>query len=209
MFGETARQTVLCINKESCIWCCEIYKCDVSHAGDVIIQARLTRGEDEAFRTSLLLPLRKWIRLDCYIQDSKVQNSACSSGWQHAELGKKNYLRQHKTVFLSCEFAPVPLLCEVWGFCCNSCKILKDGPAGKCSLHSNFELFAAECFLYVCVYLISCIITCMSYSQVLLDVTWDADIHRYAYMYGIDFLVFLMHFLNKRQWKYHGKPLSL
>lgn len=110
-------------------------------------------------------------------------------------IRKKIYLRQHMTVFLSCEFAPVPLLWEVWGFCCNSCKILKDGPAGKCSLHSNFELFAAECFLYVCVYLSSCIITCMSYSQVLLDVTWDGDIHRYAYMYGIDFFVFLMHFL--------------
>lgn len=33
----------------------------------------------------------------------------------------------------------------------------------------------------------------MSYSQVLLDVTWDSDIHKYAYVYSIDF--FLLHFL--------------
>lgn len=120
---------------------------------------------------------------------------------------KKMYLRQHITVFLSCEFAPVPLLCKVWGFCCNSCKILKDGPAGKCSLHSNLELFAAECFLFVRVYLGSCIITCMSNSQVLLDVTWGGDIHRYAYMYGIDF--FLRTFSDKSQRKHHRTPLSL
>lgn len=184
VFCETAEQTVLCINKESCIWRCEIYKCDISHVGDVTIQARLTRGEDEAFRTSLLLPLRKWIRLDCYIQDSTVQNSASSSGWHYAELGEKKYLRQHLIViyFFIYLFGLVSLLlCEVWGFCCNSCKILKYGPAGKCRLHSNLKLFAAECSLYVCLHLSSCIITCMSYSQVLLDVTWDGDIYRSEY----------------------------
>ena len=193
-------QTVLCINKESCIWCCEIYKCDISHVGDVIIQARLTRGEDEAFRASLFLPLRKWIRLDCYIQDSKVQTSGCSSGWQLADLEKNvpqaTYLF---FVFLSCELASVPLLFEIWGFCSNSCKILKDAPAGKCSLHSNLELFAAECFLYVCIYLSSCIITCMSYSQVLLDITWDSDIHRFTYMYGIHFLFNALSTLDNSQ----------
>ncbi|XP_070765272.1 protein sel-1 homolog 3 [Enoplosus armatus] len=40
--------------------------------GDIIIQARMTTGEDEAFQASVVLPLWKWIRLDCYIQDSKV-----------------------------------------------------------------------------------------------------------------------------------------
>ncbi|XP_027884145.1 protein sel-1 homolog 3 isoform X2 [Xiphophorus couchianus] len=44
----------------------------LSETGDIIIQARLTTGEDEAFRTHLMLPLWKWIRLDCYILDSKV-----------------------------------------------------------------------------------------------------------------------------------------
>ncbi|CAK6956152.1 protein sel-1 homolog 3%2C partial [Scomber scombrus] len=44
----------------------------LTDTGDIIIQARLTTGEDEAFRTSVKLPLWKWIRLDCYIQDSKV-----------------------------------------------------------------------------------------------------------------------------------------
>ncbi|MEQ2181845.1 hypothetical protein GOODEAATRI_015802, partial [Goodea atripinnis] len=44
----------------------------VSETGDIIIQARVTTGEDEAFRTHLMLPLWKWIRLDCYILDSKV-----------------------------------------------------------------------------------------------------------------------------------------
>ncbi|XP_067453772.1 protein sel-1 homolog 3 [Thunnus thynnus] len=44
----------------------------LTDTGDIIIQARVTTGEDEAFRTSVVLPLRKWIRLDCYIQDSKV-----------------------------------------------------------------------------------------------------------------------------------------
>lgn len=48
------------------------YDCHISCVGDVIIQARVTTGEDEAFQASVVLPLRKWIRLDCYIQDSKV-----------------------------------------------------------------------------------------------------------------------------------------
>ncbi|XP_056893155.1 protein sel-1 homolog 3 isoform X1 [Takifugu flavidus] len=55
----------------------------LTDAGDVIIQARLARGEDEAFRTSLHLPLRKWIRLDCYIQDSKVLLDATWDGDIH------------------------------------------------------------------------------------------------------------------------------
>ncbi|XP_071343140.1 protein sel-1 homolog 3 [Trachinotus anak] len=44
----------------------------LTDTGDVIIQARVTTGEDEAFRAGAALPLRKWIRLDCYIRDSKV-----------------------------------------------------------------------------------------------------------------------------------------
>ncbi|XP_029906417.1 protein sel-1 homolog 3 [Myripristis murdjan] len=44
----------------------------LTDTGDVIIQARLTTGRDEAFRSHVALPLWKWIRLDCYIQDSKV-----------------------------------------------------------------------------------------------------------------------------------------
>ncbi|KAM4574213.1 protein sel-1 homolog 3 isoform 1-T2 [Fundulus diaphanus] len=44
----------------------------LSETGDIIIQARMTTGEDEAFRAYLMLPLWKWIRLDCYILDSKV-----------------------------------------------------------------------------------------------------------------------------------------
>ncbi|KAG7228882.1 hypothetical protein INR49_008660 [Caranx melampygus] len=44
----------------------------LTDTGDVVIQARVTTGEDEAFQASVCLPLRKWIRLDCYIQDSKV-----------------------------------------------------------------------------------------------------------------------------------------
>lgn len=44
----------------------------LTNTGDVVIQARVTRGKDEAFRAGIALPLWKWIRLDCYIQDSKV-----------------------------------------------------------------------------------------------------------------------------------------
>ncbi|KAM4739983.1 protein sel-1 homolog 3 [Anableps anableps] len=44
----------------------------LSETGDIIIQARLTTREDEAFQSHLMLPLWKWIRLDCYILDSKV-----------------------------------------------------------------------------------------------------------------------------------------
>lgn len=73
MFCGTAEQTVLCINKERRISCGEIYDCHLSFVGGVMIQARVTSGEDEAFRANLVFPLRKWIRLDCYIQDSKVQ----------------------------------------------------------------------------------------------------------------------------------------
>ncbi|XP_038131845.1 protein sel-1 homolog 3 [Cyprinodon tularosa] len=44
----------------------------LSETGDIIIQARLKSGEDEAFKAVLMLPLWNWIRLDCYIVDSKV-----------------------------------------------------------------------------------------------------------------------------------------
>ncbi|XP_027146236.1 protein sel-1 homolog 3 isoform X2 [Larimichthys crocea] len=44
----------------------------LTDTGNVIIQARLTTGEDEAFQSRVVLPLWKWIRLDCYIQNSKV-----------------------------------------------------------------------------------------------------------------------------------------
>ncbi|XP_023284508.1 protein sel-1 homolog 3-like isoform X1 [Seriola lalandi dorsalis] len=44
----------------------------LTDTGDVIIQARVTTGEDEAFQARVALPLWKWIRLDCYIRDSKV-----------------------------------------------------------------------------------------------------------------------------------------
>ncbi|XP_047442199.1 protein sel-1 homolog 3 isoform X2 [Mugil cephalus] len=44
----------------------------LTDTGDIIIQARVTTGEYEAFLASVMLPLWKWIRLDCYIQDSKV-----------------------------------------------------------------------------------------------------------------------------------------
>ncbi|KAK2835899.1 hypothetical protein Q5P01_016383 [Channa striata] len=43
----------------------------LSDTGNVITQARVTSGEDEAFRARVVLPRWKWIRLDCYIQDSK------------------------------------------------------------------------------------------------------------------------------------------
>ncbi|KAM3620581.1 uncharacterized protein V6R79_025623 [Siganus canaliculatus] len=48
----------------------------LTDTGDVIIQARVATGEDEAFRANAVLPLRKWIRLDCYIENSKVQLDA-------------------------------------------------------------------------------------------------------------------------------------
>lgn len=66
------KQPGLCINKEPVISCGVIYDCHISCVGDVIIQARLTEGDDEAFRTNVELPLWKWIRLDCYVVGSKV-----------------------------------------------------------------------------------------------------------------------------------------
>lgn len=195
VFCETAEQTVWCINKESCICCGEIYKCRISLVGDVIIQARLARGEDEAFRTSLLLPLRKWIRLDCYIQDSEVQNSACSPGCQN--WGGEGPQATDFSLFVwVCSTA---LALRGLSSCWNSCKILKDVcfPAGKCSPRCNLEPFAAECFLCACIFLSSCIITCASYSQVQLHATWDSDIHRYVYMYDTGLFVFLHLFLTK------------
>ncbi|KAM4629257.1 protein sel-1 homolog 3 [Polymixia lowei] len=46
----------------------------LTNTGNVIIQARMTAGGDEAFQSHVVLPLWTWIRLDCYIQDSKVEN---------------------------------------------------------------------------------------------------------------------------------------
>ncbi|XP_006790304.1 protein sel-1 homolog 3 [Neolamprologus brichardi] len=44
----------------------------LTDTGNIIIQARKITGEDEAFQVQAMLPLLKWIRLDCYIQDSEV-----------------------------------------------------------------------------------------------------------------------------------------
>uniref|UniRef100_UPI0037E8532C protein sel-1 homolog 3 isoform X2 n=1 Tax=Semicossyphus pulcher TaxID=241346 RepID=UPI0037E8532C len=44
----------------------------LTHAGDVIIQVRVTTGREEAFEAGVELPLRKWIRLDCTIRDAQV-----------------------------------------------------------------------------------------------------------------------------------------
>ncbi|XP_059197524.1 protein sel-1 homolog 3 [Centropristis striata] len=55
----------------------------LTDTGDVIIQARVTTGEDEAFRARVVLPRRKWIRLDCYIQDSKVLLASTWDGQTH------------------------------------------------------------------------------------------------------------------------------
>lgn len=71
-FVKLWKQTVLCINKELWMYCGEIYGGHISCVGNVITQARVTSGEDEAFRARVVLPRWKWIRLDCYIQDSKV-----------------------------------------------------------------------------------------------------------------------------------------
>ncbi|KAJ7986538.1 hypothetical protein DPEC_G00340900 [Dallia pectoralis] len=44
----------------------------LTNTGDVIIQVRLTSGGDQAFRAHTAMPLFTWIRLDCFIQHSKV-----------------------------------------------------------------------------------------------------------------------------------------
>ncbi|XP_062306400.1 protein sel-1 homolog 3 isoform X2 [Osmerus eperlanus] len=44
----------------------------LSSTGNIVVQVRLARGEDKAFRSHTALPLRTWTRLDFYIQDSKV-----------------------------------------------------------------------------------------------------------------------------------------
>ncbi|CAG5862185.1 unnamed protein product [Menidia menidia] len=44
----------------------------LSDSGEIIIQAHVTTGEDEAFQAAEVMPLWKWIRLDCYILGSKV-----------------------------------------------------------------------------------------------------------------------------------------
>ncbi|XP_061593913.1 protein sel-1 homolog 3-like isoform X2 [Cololabis saira] len=48
----------------------------LTDTGHIIIQARLTTGGDGAFHASVALPLWKWIRLDCFILDSKVRLNA-------------------------------------------------------------------------------------------------------------------------------------
>lgn len=89
-FVGCAEQTAPCINKERQISHGEVYDYHISCAGDIIIQARVTAGVDEAFQASVVLPLRKWIRLDCYIHDSEVQKPG-SCLW---EVGGKE-LRKH------------------------------------------------------------------------------------------------------------------
>ncbi|KAK7888976.1 hypothetical protein WMY93_024536 [Mugilogobius chulae] len=45
----------------------------LSDTGDLVIQAHLTEGGDEAFRNNKALPLRTWIRLDLNIEATKAQ----------------------------------------------------------------------------------------------------------------------------------------
>ncbi|XP_033848057.2 protein sel-1 homolog 3 [Periophthalmus magnuspinnatus] len=45
----------------------------LSDTGDLIIQAHLTNGEEEAFRTNVALPLWTWTRLDFYMEGTKVE----------------------------------------------------------------------------------------------------------------------------------------
>lgn len=110
---ETVEQTVLCINKERWISCGEIYECHISCVGDIIIQARVKTGEDEAFQATVVLPLRKWIRLDCYIQDSKVKHhSVChwEVGWGieiNTQLGATSYSPPSLLSFLWCPYFAV------------------------------------------------------------------------------------------------------
>ncbi|XP_071010448.1 protein sel-1 homolog 3 [Oncorhynchus clarkii lewisi] len=44
----------------------------LTNTGDIIIQVRVVSGGDKAFRAHTALPLWTWIRLDCFIQGSKV-----------------------------------------------------------------------------------------------------------------------------------------
>lgn len=55
----------------------------LTDAGDIIIQVRVTSREDDAFRAGLTLPLRKWIRLDCCILDSMVLLDATWDDMNH------------------------------------------------------------------------------------------------------------------------------
>lgn len=126
-FRAAQEQTALCINKELWISSGEIYDCHIFCAGDIIIQARLITGEDEAFRTHLMLPLWKWIRLDCYILDSKVKKKkapTCGFGWAEEELKLKLSEHNHP-------FPPEP--CLLVGLFVSCCKILNDGffPTGR------------------------------------------------------------------------------
>lgn len=86
MFSGTVKQTLLSIYEELWISGGEIYDCHISCVGNVVIQARVTTGEDEAFRASVVLPLWKWIRLDCYIQDSKVWKLSMRLGDKEQKL---------------------------------------------------------------------------------------------------------------------------
>ncbi|XP_072294196.1 protein sel-1 homolog 3 [Eucyclogobius newberryi] len=51
----------------------------VSDAGDLIIQAHLTEGADEAFRTNVALPLWTWVRLDLYMDGAECLISFLNS----------------------------------------------------------------------------------------------------------------------------------
>ncbi|XP_068448886.1 protein sel-1 homolog 3 [Clinocottus analis] len=44
----------------------------LTDTGDIIVQVRVASGEDEAFQAEAAMPNRKWIRLDCYIQNTEV-----------------------------------------------------------------------------------------------------------------------------------------
>ncbi|XP_029939860.1 protein sel-1 homolog 3 isoform X2 [Salarias fasciatus] len=44
----------------------------LTDTGNIVVQARMTTGKDGAFLINVALPLWKWIRLDCFIQHSKV-----------------------------------------------------------------------------------------------------------------------------------------
>lgn len=68
--------TKINIKKELWISCDKIHDCHLCRTGNIIIQARKITGEDEAFQVQAMLPLLKWIRLDCYIQDSEVKRQS-------------------------------------------------------------------------------------------------------------------------------------
>lgn len=132
-FCQAVKQTLLCINKELWISCGERYDCHISCVGDVVIQACVTTGEDEAFQACVSLPLLKWIGLDCYIQDSKIWNLSAPqrSGIKEPKLKYSLGATTSHSPLFSSEFLSVAL--QSWVSFWNRCKILNCGsfPAGK------------------------------------------------------------------------------